>query len=343
MEKYDVIIVGGGPAGLRCAEILCASDLNVLLLEKEKTFGDKVCAGGLTRKDLDIVHIPDSIKEHSIVTTGLFSPGRKSISVAPEPIAVTVSRKNFGDWQRSQIRKDHVKVLPGSRVTELKKGSVIVNGKEEFAYRYLVGADGYNSIVRKYLGLPQEKRLIGIQYQIPKAKREEKRFEIHLHSRYFKAGYAWVFPHKSHYRVGCCADPARVSTRKLKENMHFWIAEQGFTLEDAVYESAPISFDYRGIRFGNIFLTGDAGGFASGLTGEGIYQALVSGEAAARLILDPFDKSEALKYVIQYNRKQRVIMNVLWRLGPFRGCMYDIIMLLLKNKRVRMKLERSFS
>jgi flavin-dependent dehydrogenase len=47
MEVFDVIIVGGGPAGLICAETLGKSDKRVLLLEKEANFGDKLCAGGL--------------------------------------------------------------------------------------------------------------------------------------------------------------------------------------------------------------------------------------------------------------------------------------------------------
>ena len=48
METFDVIIVGGGPAGLQCARELSYSRLRVLLLEKDEIFGDKLCAGGLT-------------------------------------------------------------------------------------------------------------------------------------------------------------------------------------------------------------------------------------------------------------------------------------------------------
>jgi flavin-dependent dehydrogenase len=58
METFDVIIVGAGPAGLRCAEILATSELSVLLLEKNEKMGQKVCAGGITRKDLAIIDVP---------------------------------------------------------------------------------------------------------------------------------------------------------------------------------------------------------------------------------------------------------------------------------------------
>ena len=56
METFDVIIVGGGPAGLQCAKELSNSHLRVLLLEKDAIFGDKLCAGGLTLKALGVLH-----------------------------------------------------------------------------------------------------------------------------------------------------------------------------------------------------------------------------------------------------------------------------------------------
>ena len=47
VEKYDVIVVGGGPAGLECARALIGSSLSVLVLEKKERIGPKTCAGGI--------------------------------------------------------------------------------------------------------------------------------------------------------------------------------------------------------------------------------------------------------------------------------------------------------
>ena len=47
-NKFDVVIIGAGPAGLKCAEQLKNSNLSVLVIEKNKIIGPKVCAGGLT-------------------------------------------------------------------------------------------------------------------------------------------------------------------------------------------------------------------------------------------------------------------------------------------------------
>ena len=65
MQKFDIIIVGAGPAGLKCAHTLIKANnkLKVLVLEKNKDIGPKICAGGLTGKDLQSFSIPDKLIE----------------------------------------------------------------------------------------------------------------------------------------------------------------------------------------------------------------------------------------------------------------------------------------
>jgi len=342
MNKYDVIIVGGGPAGLRCAEILRKSSLSVLLLEKGAVFGDKVCGGGITRKDLAILDIPDSIIEHKITKTAVISAKRNSMTNASEAFVFTLNRKDLGKWQKEQLETTHVEIRTQARVTEIHSEYVVVNGEEKIAYQYLVGADGYNSVVRKYLKIPQEKHLIGIQYTVPDPI-TDPRLEIHLHSKYFKSWYAWIFPHKESFAVGCVCDPKLMSVKKLKDNFQTWLKEKGINVENAIYHSAPISYDYRGFKFDNIYLVGEAGGFASGLTGEGIYQSLVSGEVAAKTILDKNYSFEDLNAVIRYNSIQLKMMNVFYKSGIFRSSLYEFIVMLLNNKRVKTKIHSSFS
>jgi len=65
-----------------------------------------------------------------------------------------------------------------------------------------------------------------------------------------------------------------------------WAGLQGFSLEKEQARAEYINYDYQGWKFGRIFLIGDAAGLASGLTGEGIYPAIISGEETARVIID---------------------------------------------------------
>lgn len=342
MEKFDVIIVGGGPAGLQCAWVLAGTGRTVLLVEKNTRFGEKVCAGGITRKDLEILDLPDELIERRVTHTAIFSKYNKSTTVTGSPFVFTINRHELGEWQRRRLDGTAVQVLEGARVAKIEEGQVILEDRRKFGYCHLVGADGYSSVVRKYLGIPVRHRLMGIQYRIPMNGRLP-RLEMHLHSGFFHSWYGWVFPHRDTIGVGFCYDPQRVSSRKYMARFDRWLVKNNMDLSGATYESAPISYDYRGIRFGNVFLVGDAGGFASALTGEGIYQALVSGEAAARMIIDPAFVSEPLKSVIRYNSIQRKIMKAFIYAGPGRYLIHELLLLLLNFGPVKKRLHSAFT
>ncbi len=143
--------------------------------------------------------------------------------------------------------------------------------------------------------------------------------------------------------MGTACDPTLMSSKKLKINFHQWLDEKGIDIKNAIYKSAPISYDYRGFKFGNTFLVGEAGGFASGLTGEGIYQSLVSGEVAAQTILDENHESEELNAVIKYNSIQHKILRVFSKAGIFLGPIHELVVILLNNKWVKAKINSSFS
>ncbi|MCK4568911.1 MAG: NAD(P)/FAD-dependent oxidoreductase [Bacteroidales bacterium] len=342
MEKYDVIIVGAGPAGLICAEKLGGTDLSVLLIEKDTVFGDKVCAGGLTRKVLSIFHFPDNIIEHKICKTAVHSPRRFSHAEPPEPIMITMDRKNLGSFQRARLDNTGVKILSGTRVTGIKDGSLKTSSGEEYRYKYLVGADGYASIVRRYLKMPVKKKLIGIQYIVPVPGLDPK-LEIFLDNGHFNAWFGWIFPHKDKIAVGCCCDTRYLSSKKLKENFHRWLERKNIDISKAEYQSAPISYDYRGLEFGNVFLVGEAAGMASGLTGEGIYQSLVSGIEVAGYITGRKEVSEEMKFVLRYNRIQARVLRLLLFAGPFRRIIHELIIILMNNKRFKQIINKGFS
>lgn len=342
MEVFDVIIVGGGPAGLICAETLGKSDKRVLLLEKDDVFGDKLCAGGLTRKCMAMLEVPDHIIEQKISDATLFSPRNRSFTNTPSPLLFTMDRKNLGKWQRDRLERSGVIVRTNAQVTEIEHETVTLKDGTTYGYRNIVGADGYASIVRRYLNIPVVKRLIGIQYTLP-VHDVTPMLEIYLHSRFFKSWYAWIFPHYHSIAVGCCCDPRLMKASKLKENFHTWLSLRGIDTGDAILQSSPISYDFHGIRFDNIFLVGEAAGLAAGLSGEGIYQSLVSGQEVARMILDPDYDSVSLRSVIRFNRIQNRFMRVMYRAGIFRGLMIELIILLMNNRYIRTRVSNAFS
>ncbi len=342
MDIYDVVIVGGGPAGLRCAEILSQSDKKVLLLEKTGGFGDKLCAGGLTLKGMQLMHLPDSIIEHKICRTSLHSRHFSTNAEAPEPFLFTVDRRELGKYQRSLLEGTNVEVRIQTQVTEVTADHVGLKNGEKIGYKYLVGAEGYNSIVRKYLGLKMEKKLIGFQYTVA-VEEVDPKLHIFMDARRFSLWYAWIFPHRESIAVGCCCDPDRVDHQKIKIAFLDWMKEKGLDPGEADLESYPIAYDYRGVKFGNVFLVGDAAGLASGFTGEGVYQSLASGEEVARMILDPSHQADLLGEVVKYNRILEKVMGVFRCSGPLKGALQDFLVFLMNRKWIRKRVNAGFS
>ena len=156
---------------------------------------------------------------------------------------------------------------------------------EKIKYSYLVGADGSSSLVRRHLGIPVNFSGVGINYQVPG---EFSNMQWHFDSTLFGNGYAWVFPHSDTASVGAYADAKIMRPARLKKNLLEWAGKTGYCVKNSAPSAEFINYDYRGWRFReNIFLAGDAAGLASGLTGEGIYPAIISGEAIAKHITSP--------------------------------------------------------
>ena len=343
MEVFDVIIVGAGPAGLRCAEILGPSGKKILVLEKKPITGPKVCAGGITRKSLELMEIPDSLFELKINKARIVGPHRDFTTKGTKnPFTFIINRKTFGQWQQEKLKKyNNITLINNAQVTEIQDHFVVVNHKKNYKYQYLVGADGATSKVRRFLQLPSEKYLISFQYLIPKI--HSKRFEIHMNDRYFRSGYGWIFPHADHLAVGCLANPRKVPVNTLKKGFLEWLRKEKLDVSDAVYQSFPIAYDYRGYRFGNIFLCGEAAGLASGLTGEGIYAALLSGEEIAKIIINPDHPEEQMKTLLRYKKIQDRFLNILHTAGIFRNFIFRSILYLMNNKRFNQKVTNGFS
>jgi geranylgeranyl reductase family protein len=343
MMHYDVVIVGAGPAGLNCARVLGDAGKKVLLLEKNAEIGPKVCGGGLLLSGfgyLKSLGLPDELivhRYHDIVFHSRFITSKVR---SEKDLAFMIERKELGRWQLSLLDKKYVDVQTNALVTEIKHNSIIINGKKEISFDHLVGADGAYSVVRRWLRLPCKKMAYCFQYTIPGD--AYKHFEIFYDSARFHTWYAWIMPHKGYITLGTGCSPEYVNPKKIYDNFHEWIHDNNIDISRAVYKSHAVTADYRGHRFGNVYLVGDAAGFPSALTGEGIYEALVSGEEIARMMLDDKYDSEKIRRILQLKKKHEKHLATMVRAGIFRPFLYELFGLLLKTQRFQMRVKRAF-
>jgi len=327
----DILIIGAGPGGLACAKILAEQGRKVLVLERRQEIGPKVCAGGITWDGM-LRLVPEKLIDRSFCEQRIFSSCQKTVVQEPHPVIATVSRKALGQWMAEQARQAGAEIISGAKVSSIEGLRVTADtdsGSKTFTCSQLVGADGANSMVRRSLGIPAEYRGPGINFQVPGSCEQ---MEWHLDTRAFGCGYAWIFPHKDSVSVGAYSPQADMSAGRLKRNLLKWASGRGFQLQDLACQAALINYDYRGYSFGPVWLVGDAAGLASGLTGEGIYPAVVSGETVARRILDPRSSEEPIIGLVNKQRLHRRVTNISARNSSCAFVLMELLMFMLRFK-----------
>ncbi len=273
MGKYDVIVVGGGPAGSSLA-IFLGKKWRVLLLEKEKFPRYKVCAGGVPACIEEILPIDfSSIKEREFKTL-TFGWRRKRIRLEWDfPVIFTVKREKFDNLLLERARKTCE--VRFEKVIDAGDGWVMTE-KGMYEGKVIVGADGTGSLIRRVFGLSSSGRWVKtIEAEIP-----ERRDEILM--EFFHTGYAWIFPKSDTVAVGAGGLAGLSSPKKMFE---FLLEKEKIPGPLKVYHWAyPVFGEKAEWVKGNVLVVGDAGSFANPLSGAGIYSGIFSSLLASRAI-----------------------------------------------------------
>ncbi|HHB77529.1 MAG TPA: NAD(P)/FAD-dependent oxidoreductase [Desulfobulbus sp.] len=331
-DFVENIIIGAGPGGLACGAHLARNGRRVLILERKDSIGPKVCAGGITWSGL-LRHVPESLLERSFCDQYVHTNLQHIRVHEQDPIIATINRETLGKWMAKTAEQAGAAILTGTRAHTITPEHIIVStakGKERaLAYTNLIGADGSTSIVRKFLEIPVHNLGIGINYMVSG---HCSKMEWHLNTRLFGSGYGWIFPHKDVISIGAFCDRDNLSAADLKQRLLQWAGRQGYDLSGKAAKAALVNSDFQGCFFNNTYLVGDAAGLASGLTGEGIYPAIVSGEAVAKKILDPGYGAPEIEAMVRKQRQHRTVVNLSARHPLFCSLLMEWLVLLLRLK-----------
>jgi geranylgeranyl reductase len=301
---YDVVIIGGNISGLACAKFLIQSNLKILLIEKNKDVGKKICAGGVS--SLDLEYLPNDVLDVPLQKITLNYKNKTVIFPQNGDVIATIDRqKLLNQWIKKLINNKNFYFLYNDPVSEIISNNSLktISGKI-INFKFLIGADGSNSLVRKYLKISSKKICAAFQYIIDTTEQKFKHFAIYLDPYLFGGGYVWIFPHHDYTSIGCGSDIRLINPKKLKNNFDFWLEKNNINTINSKLECQIINFDYRGFKFKNLFLAGDAAGLASGFTGKGIYSAIISGQQIADDILGNNNKNLIENWLKKKNKQE---------------------------------------
>ena len=337
--RYDALIIGAGPGGLACAAKLAQDNVKVLVIDRKSVIGPKACAGGITWNGL-VPRVPDYLIEKSFPDQTIITRFQHICVKEKHPIIATVNRKKLGRFMASDAQKKGAEIASSSLLESISQNSATLlslSSQKRYTVKfdYLIGADGSTSKVRKYLKIPTKHTGIGVNFQVEGS---YEKMEWHLLSNYFHSGYGWIFPHKNSFSIGAYIPYGVFSGSALKNRTLRWAQESGIDLHHLKCSAGYINFDYRGHHFDRIFLVGDAAGLASALTGEGIYPAIVSGEAVAKKIICPSEDFPEMKRLIQQQHRFKVLTALSSKSKIFSSLFAEIGPLALRYRLINFKM-----
>lgn len=295
-DHFDVVIIGMGPAGLQCARTLKNTNKSVLIMDRKTVIGPKPCGGGLTYQD-ESFGIPDAITRPAV--THIIRVGKHDTVVHLKHRLRSITRLDLGQFLLKEIQDaPNITVLTDTKVSEIRADSVVTS-KGTFFFKTLVGADGTESMVRRYLKLPK-KITLGFTFDIPV---KTDKVLWYFNPPGLATAYFWFFPKQENVtNVGAYYDPDEISFEKVMEEFKAFMADMGFPFTLDQLKGAPLGVLYKGVEFGNIYLAGEAAGMTEALTGEGIAFALLSGQEVAKRILDPDYPMPELERILALKR-----------------------------------------
>ncbi len=289
--RYDVIVVGGGPAGSTTARECAARGLSVVLLDKERLPRDKPCGGGVTLRTARLLPFELSpVVERAI--SGIhftFSHRAGFARDADQPLFYLTQRCRLDYFLIEKAVKAGVVVRERTPLREIERDRsrvVVRAGNDLFEGRTLVAADGANGVTAKRAGLAiRHWRIIALEGNVT----PENGFPEQWHHRVgtdlgkIAGGYDWLFPKGDHLNIGVGGLPSVGSTlrRRLDDAVRFYGFDPA-SLWGVRAAPLPVRRPDAPLVDGNLLLVGDAAGLIDLLTGEGIYSAIWSGRAAAK-------------------------------------------------------------
>jgi digeranylgeranylglycerophospholipid reductase len=324
-NDYDVIVVGGGPAGSMTALHAAKGGASVLLLEKDRDIGLPVrCAEAVGGKTLDsyIEHDPLWIA-HKLGGIRFTSPKGITFDVMTQDVGYILNRRLFDQDLARRAANAGATVVTRAYVFGLLRNGEQVSGVKvklsdvvkEISAKIVVGADGVESRIGRWAGLRTNFALKDLEscYQVVLGGIPFDPQVIHCFfgRNVAPGGYAWVFPKSTDVaNVGLGIAASQTNGMTAKDYLDRFL-ERNFpkgSILSCVAGGVPSAKPFKKIHGAGLLIVGDAAAHANPLSGGGITNAVAAGklcgEVAAECIKqESWSEKELARYTKKYDDK----------------------------------------
>jgi len=300
--------VGAGPAGCAAAYDLQSGGSKVLLVDRHRFPRVKPCAGALTVKAVKRLRYSISpVIRHVARELDISLAGERQQRLSSAgPICVMTVRQEFDQYclQRTIAHGVEFETCSSIQSIEERSAEIKINFSDgrSLTSRYLVGADGANSQIRRLVTDESfyEKALAleGCIYQTPSYR--EMRFDF----GYVPGGYGWIFPKEDHLNVGLFTGRSNIHFKKYDLTCYAKDILGTDQVKNIIGFPVAVGGENYYAARERIFLVGDAAAMTERLLGEGIHNAIKSGQTIAAAILVGIRNGESVRPIFERSMQE---------------------------------------